>query len=118
MKKKHLTVIELIEKLQRLPPDLLVLAEGCHCEIPADGALVLDTHRIDTSILKRAKSTVRTLTLENNCPNCHNHSLENFLGPVPVNYPDARMVESLRCPICNHFFMIDADTKELLEEGG
>lgn len=36
--KEVITVAELIEQLQKLPPDAMVYAEGCDCVGPATGA--------------------------------------------------------------------------------
>lgn len=40
-----ITVRELIEKLQELPPDAYVLTEGCDCEGPCSGVRVQNSYK-------------------------------------------------------------------------
>lgn len=59
------------------------------------------------------------LTESDNCPNCHNRSLKEFIGPAPVYVPQqgSILVQTIRCDICTRLFYVNYTTRELLWRG-
>lgn len=59
-----------------------------------------------------------TLKVEDACPRCHNKSLENMIGskenPLPVENTECF---TIRCNICENFFIIEAHTDKIVDSG-